>query len=63
MIVVETIKRIHDNWGRFAHSVVYIYIYIYIYGYGGMSESGLCVFPELCPVSFHVVGESSLVLL
>ena len=25
--------------------------------YGGMSESGLCVFRELCPVSFLVVGE------
>ena len=27
-------------------------------GYGGLSESGLCVFRELCPVSFLVVGES-----
>ena len=26
-------------------------------GYGGLSESGLCVFPELCSVSFLVVGE------
>ena len=31
--------------------------------YGGLSESGLCVFRELCPVSFLVVGESPLVLL
>ena len=29
----------------------------YIGGYGGLSESGLCVFRELCPVSFLVVGE------
>ena len=26
--------------------------------YGGLSESGLGVFHELCPVSFLVVGES-----
>ena len=30
---------------------------VYIGGYGGLSESGLCVFRELCPVSFLVVGE------
>ena len=27
-------------------------------GYGGLSESGLCLFRELCLVSFLVVGES-----
>ena len=32
-------------------------------GCGGLSESGLCVFHELCPVIFLVVGESPLVLL
>ena len=26
--------------------------------YVGLSESGLCVFPVLCPISFIVVGES-----
>ena len=26
--------------------------------YVGLSETGLCVFRELCPVSFLVVGES-----
>ena len=31
--------------------------------YGGLSESGLCVFRELCPVGFLVVGESLSVLL
>ena len=36
---------------------------VYTGGYGGLSESGLCVFRELCPVSFLVVGECSLVLL
>ena len=36
---------------------------VYIGGYGGMSESGLCVFRELCPVSFLVVGEYPSVLL
>ena len=30
---------------------------VYIDGHGGLSESGLCVFRELCPVSFLVVGE------
>ena len=36
---------------------------VYVDGYGGLSESGLCVFQELCPVSFLVVGESPSVLL
>ena len=31
--------------------------------YVGLSEGGLCVFHELCPVSFLVVGESPSVLL
>ena len=31
---------------------------MYVGGYGGLSESDLCVFRELCPVSFIVVGES-----
>ena len=30
---------------------------VYVGGYG-VSESELCVFRELCPVSFLVVGES-----
>ena len=29
----------------------------------GLSESGLCVFREVCPVSFLVVGEGPSVLL
>ena len=36
---------------------------VYVGGYGGLSESGLCVFRELCLVSFLVVGESPSVLL
>ena len=36
---------------------------VYISGYGGLSKSGLCVFRELCPVSFLLVGESPSVLL
>ena len=36
---------------------------VYIGGYGGLSESGLCVFRELCPVNFLVVGECPSVLL
>ena len=35
----------------------YVGTSVYIGGYGGLSESGLCVFRELCPVSFLVVGE------
>ena len=31
---------------------------VYVGGYGGLSESGLCVYRELCPVIFLVVGES-----
>ena len=30
---------------------------VYVGGYGGLSESGLCVFRKLCPVSFLVVDE------
>ena len=36
---------------------------MYVAGYCGLSESGLCVFRELCPVSFLVVGECPSVLL
>ena len=36
---------------------------VYAGGYGGLSKSGLCVFRELCPASFLVVGESPSVLL
>ena len=36
---------------------------VYVGGYGCLSESGHCVFRELCPVSFLVVGESPSVLL
>ena len=36
---------------------------VYVGGYGGLSESGLGVFRELCPVGFLVVGESPSVLL
>ena len=36
---------------------------VYIGGHGGLSKIGLCVFRELCPVSFLVVVECSLVLL
>ena len=36
---------------------------VYVGGYGGLSESGLCVFRELYPVSYLVVGESPSVLL
>ena len=44
--------------------VVKIMLAVYILvGMGGLSESGLCVFRELCPVSFLVVGESPSVLL
>ena len=31
---------------------------VYVGRYGGLSESGLCVFREVCPVSFLVVCES-----
>ena len=37
-------------------------ISVYIGGYGGLSESGLCFFRELCPFSFLVVGECPSVL-
>ena len=36
---------------------------VYISGYGGLSESGLSVFRELCPVRFLVVDECQSVLL
>ena len=40
------------------NSVGSVYVGGYGYGYGGLSESGICVFRKLCPVSFLVVGES-----
>ena len=49
-----------------AISMMFVKIYVgsvYIGGYGGLSESGLCVLRELCPVSFLVVGKCPLVLL
>ena len=36
---------------------------VYVGGYGGLSESGRCVFRELCPVAFLVVTESPSALL
>ena len=36
---------------------------VWVGGYGGLSESGLGVFREVCPVGFLVVGESPSVLL
>ena len=36
---------------------------VYVDGYGGLRESGFCVFRELRPVSFLVVGEGPSVLL
>ena len=36
---------------------------VYVGGYCGLSEIELCVFRELCPISFLVVGESPSVLL
>ena len=36
---------------------------VYDGGYCGLSKSGLCVFHELCPVRFLVVGESPSILL
>ena len=36
---------------------------MYVGGYGGLRESGLCVFRELCPVSFLILGEHPSVLL
>ena len=45
-------------------SQVFAYVgSVYVGGYGGLSESRLCIFRELCPVSFHVVCESPSVLL
>ena len=35
---------------------------VYVGGYGGLGESGLCVFRELCPVVFLVVVKSPSVL-
>ena len=36
---------------------------VYVGGYGGLSESGICVFRELCPVSFLVVSGCPSVLM
>ena len=47
---VVLVSHQYDIWKKYVDSV-------YVAGYGGMSES-LCVFRELCPVSFLVVGKS-----
>ena len=45
---------LHTMWsGTYSAGSVYV----------GLSKIGLCVFRELCPVSFLVVGESPSVLL
>ena len=31
---------------------------VYVVEYDGLSESGLCVVREVCPINFLVVGES-----
>ena len=36
---------------------------VYAGGYDSLNESRICVFRELCPVGFLVVGESPSVLL
>ena len=36
---------------------------VYVGGHGGLGESGISVFHELCPVGFLVVVESPSVLL
>ena len=36
---------------------------VYLGGHGGLSENRLCVFRELCPVSFLVVCESPSVMM
>ena len=44
----------------FAISMMFVKNYVgsvYVGGYCGLSESGLCVFRELCPVSFLLVRE------
>ena len=49
-----------------AISIMFVKIMLAVYyvgGYDGLSESELCVFRELCPVSFLIVGESPSVLL
>ena len=47
---------LHNMWSGKRLQLLCI---LYVGGYGGLSErSGLCVFRELCPVSFLVIGES-----
>ena len=41
----------------------FFYGSVYVSGYGDLSESGLCVFRELCSVGLLVVGECPLALL
>ena len=53
---VVLVCHVYDVWKNYVGSM-------YDGGYGGRSENGLCVFRELCPVSFLVVGESPSVLL
>ena len=54
---------LHTMWSGKSLQLLCILPFGNVGGYGGLSESGLCVFRELCPVSFLVVGESPSVLL
>ena len=53
MLCLSAISMMFENYGGS----------VYIGGYGGLSESGLCVFRKLCPVSFLLFGECPSVLL
>ena len=69
--VISSFKRLRAGSQAFALlmlslCVMFVKKYVasvYVGGYGCLSGSGLCVFRELCPVSFLVVGESLSVLL
>ena len=64
--VISSFKSLRTGSQVFALLMVFVKIMLAVCmleGYGGLNESGLCVFCELCPVSFLVVGESPSVLL
>ena len=65
LLMLSLCVILHTMWsGKSMQYVCKKYVgSVYIGVYGGLSESGLCVFRELCPVSFLIVGMLMVVMM
>ena len=63
-LVLSYVVLVCHQYGACTKYVGSVYVgSVYVGGYGGLTKSGLCVFRELCPVRFLVVGELMSILL